>query len=120
LSHFYLDEKSSSRAVCSRCSSLYIPGYNVTIEFVDQIPKGGDLVYKLNKNEKCRDFVLYTCRICLGKTLFSGRKWQEKSVKISKSSKKKSLLKNVLKQKLESKNDSQETGLNLLDFLKTI
>ena len=81
LSHFYLDEKSSSRAVCSRCSSLYIPGYNVTIEFVDQIPKGCDLVYKLNRN---------------------------------------SLLKNVLKQKLESKNDSQETGLNLLDFLKTI
>jgi RNase P subunit RPR2 len=116
LSHFYLSKKIHSRAVCSGCCSLFIPGSNVTVEFIDHIPKIKNLFYKLNRHEKCKDFVLYTCRICQSKTIFSGRKVVIKSdsAKLGKKKIKKNLLKEVLKK------PDKEAGLALSDFLKSV
>lgn len=111
MSHFYLSQKTRSSAVCAKCCTLYIPGSNVTVEFIDHIPKTKNLYYKLNKNEKSKDFILYTCRVCLAKTVFSGRKLVVKSVA---SKKKKSLLKEVLKK------EDKQVGFELLDFLKSV
>jgi RNase P subunit RPR2 len=113
LSHFYL-QKTNSRAVCGGCSSLFIPGSNVIVEFIDHIPKGKHLFYRLNKNEKSADFVLYTCRICQSMTIFSGRKVVMKSTTAKSKKKMKSLLKDVLKK------PEKEVGIELSDFLKSV
>ena len=85
----------------------------MTVEFINDIPQTKDLIYKLIKNTRSQDFVLYTCRNCGAKSIFSGRKLIVKS-KSNKKKINKSLLKDVLK------SNDKETGFQLLDFLKSV
>ena len=122
MSHFYLSHRNHSKAVCFKCSTLFIPGANVTVEFIDEIPKDQNLIYKLNKKEKSKDYVLYTCRVCKGKTLLSGRQKEfnkTKNLPKSNNAAKKKIKKNILKDVLK-KQDKESESFNLFDFIKNV